>query len=612
MTSFFCQALRQLAAMWLLGLSCLSIRAQAGSDPFATYLQAIPPPVFNPTNRLQPLTYCGWGWQLSNATVQLATKFGYAANPGLGPTPYGVSQAATPGTMSYGLAQRAKANANFKIVQTVYKQPILGVLPDVYNTNNSTTGRWFGEGYYCTNSTGQYVDSGGRFSDSALYYIINGVTNGSFQPVQSPCAPASELQRWTDCQILMLKMFNSNCPMNIVENDGEWGLQPYTSNYKAFWSDPRFIADMNALGVSNTIPPAYNTDYRIYEYLSMQKAREMNQLTDAVRTNFPGVFYFFYNTSMEKFRNVDSTHHVSLSLDGMNSGDGWDSAFVATNLAFPTSELYYKNSNTGMTNAFNWFPAGATTNLGLDIAKGRGLLLEQLAWKAWNITQGKPLSYDYLTSGWTPRVWLPDPIYDDGHYTGFLKCLYAIGMIGGNMGWYGNDGTTNAHSLVSANFNAPFSVTNVPSWMMQMVLLSRVHAQFSWLADYLYDGSLVPSPYTNAMSQDLNLYDWAPEGQVGGQYLPGGYANTNLAHVFIRKLNASDNWLLTAWTSDTANASVTITNIPMLGTVTLNARTNGAVYLATPTTLTLQDTNGDYPTEWRGKPAPPPNFRVKQ
>lgn len=107
------------------------------------------------------------------------------------------------------------------------------------------------------------------------------------------------------------------------------------------------------------------------------------------------------------------------------------------------------------------------------------------------------------------------------------------------------------------------------------------------------------------MSWDLNNYDFAPETYNGSVNLPNGYKMDNTAHVFIRKKNASNDWLITAWTSADADESVTVTNVPTLGTFTVTARTNGAVYLATTTSLTLQDTNGLYPTEWRANlPAP--------
>ncbi len=90
----------------------------------------------------------------------------------------------------------------------------------------------------------------------------------------------------------------------------------------------------------------------------------------------------------------------------------------------------------------------------------------------------------------------------------------------------------------------------------------------------------------------------------------------NTAHVFVRKKNASNDWLLTAWTSADTNQSVTVT-VPTLGTVTLNARTNGAVYVGTSSAnLILQDTNGLQPTQWRSSipaPADPvaPSYRLR-
>ncbi len=96
--------------------------AQTGPDPFATWLQSLDRPVFNPASRLKPLTYTGWNWQLSNAAVTLATDYGYAAQAPA-PVLYFIGLSTNPASTVYGLAQHAYANTNFILSTTVIKTP---------------------------------------------------------------------------------------------------------------------------------------------------------------------------------------------------------------------------------------------------------------------------------------------------------------------------------------------------------------------------------------------------------------------------------------------------------------------------------------------------------
>ena len=235
----------------------------------------------------------------------------------------------------------------------------------------------------------------------------------------------------------------------------------------------------------------------------------------------------------------------------------------------------------GLTNNYNSY--------GIDISK-TGELTQFTDWAGFQITQGHPLSYNYVSAGWN-RAWLNtatgSSYIDYGHYMGLLKCFYTMGMTGGNAGNYEDNST---------NFNNPFPTNNPPQWLTQKIALGRIHAQFSWLETYLRDGTLLPGPYMHLLSTDQPAYD----------FVNGGKGGTNLAHVFVRKLNASYSWLLTAWTSGEKDENVTVT-VPTLGSVSLLARTNGAVYTASTNNLTLVDTNGLLPTVF----SPASHLRVK-
>jgi hypothetical protein len=187
---------------------------------------------------------------------------------------------------------------------------------------------------------------------------------------------------------------------------------------------------------------------------------------------------------------------------------------------------------------------------------------------------------------------------------GFLKCLYVAGMKGAVAGFYSNPKGTNASIFGENGFTGTFPTNLPPHWLLQIIALSRVHALFTWQEETLTNSILTPGNGKHWTSSDQPSYE---------------YTN-NLANIYIRTLarqaiaGDTNRWLICCWAPYAAQTNVTV-NIPTLGAVNLIARPSGAVYVATPTTLTLQDTNGVLPTEWMAQSqnlGPPQKLRVNQ
>ena len=184
-------------------------------------------------------------------------------------------------------------------------------------------------------------------------------------------------------------------------------------------------------------------------------------------------------------------------------------------------------------------------------------------------------TYDYVCPGYKQDakdpalpVWdATQPIDNDAKafgdlrlYEGFLKCLYTEGMIGGVAGYF---------SYPKGGFDAAFSPDKPPQYLMQMVILGRVHALFSHQEAFLRQGDLLPGPNKHAKVKDQPAYEF-----------PTGKPNRR---VLARKMPQEPKWLITAWAADGVEGPATV-EIPELGSVTLQARAIGSVY-----TATLQD-----------------------
>jgi len=246
-----------------------------------------------------------------------------------------------------------------------------------------------------------------------------------------------------------------------------------------------------------------------YEYISARKARAEMIIADEVKAAVPDrELYIYYTTTGGTHRNRHG--------DWRQWMYGYQWMKPVSDLA--SSEHYYMHFNSGWT--------------GKD-----DLLAQALNARGFEIENGSPLCYDWLCAGWPRQKGLgSDRVLEDRglgdlvRYTGFLKCLYH----------------------------------EPPHWIEQMIVLSRVHAFFSHLEDYIRNGELLPGPNKHVWSKEQPAYEF-----------PTGGADVR---VLIRRRKGRAAWLVAAWAAGGETRSVKVT-IPNAGEVSLKARPGGSVYL---------------------------------
>ncbi len=466
------------------------------------WLKAQTPPDFAPNSTLPPLTR--WGWAMSfEVAKELADRWGYAVE--------------FSGYVSEQVADEALANPkgrNGQCLALVAGNPRkykLGVLLDRQFPKDMPP-----EAYL--------RDAQGRF-----------ISDKGDPKMLSPEMPADCLKQAGQLSAVGLAKLHARCPVAIIQNGGEYGLNVPGWAQKYWEKDPKVVA---AKG-----------DMNWYQYISHQKAREQKAVADAVRAATPDrLLYVFYTCG------GDTHRHGTLKT--FHDDWAWDYSDMRACADIATNEYYYHDFNSG------W--------IGQD-----DILTQALGAKGYELRLGMKNSYDYLCPGYkqdekapSPPVWdAMGPIDNNAKtfgdlrlYEGFLKCLYTEGMIGGVAGYF---------SFPKGGFDAAFSPDKSPQYLVQMVILGRVHAIFSHQEAFLRQGDLLPGPNKHVKVTDQPAYEF-PTGKPHLRALA-------------RKMPKQPNWLITTWASDGIEEPATV-EIPELGSVTLQARAIGSVY-----TATLQD-----------------------
>jgi hypothetical protein len=466
------------------------------------WLKAQTAPSFDPDSTLPPLTR--WGWAMSfDVAKELADHWGYAVE--------------FAGYVSDKVADEALANPNGRNGQCLalvagnprkYK---LGVLIDRQFPKDIPPEA------YIRDAQGNFVAD--KWNPKSL----------------SPEMPEECLKQAGKLSAVGLVKLRTRCPIAIIQNGGEYGLNVLGWAQKYWEKDPRVVA---AKG-----------DLSWYQYISRQKAREQKAVADAVRAATPGrLLYVFYTCGGDTHRHG--------TLETFRDDWAWDYADMRACADIATNEYYYHDFNSG------W--------IGKD-----DMLTQALGAKGYELRFGMKNSYDYLCPGYkqdakasSPAAWDATGPMDNNAkafgdlrlYEGFLKCLYTEGMIGGVAGYF---------SYPKGGFDVAFSPDTPPQYLVQMVILGRVHAMFSHQEAFLRQGDLLPGPNKHAKVTDQPAYEF-----------PTGKRNLR---VLVRKMPKEPKWLITAWASDGVEGPATV-EIPGLGSVTLRARATGSVY-----TATLQD-----------------------
>ncbi len=426
-------------------------------------------------------------------------------------------------------------------------------------------------GFFVTNSAGQFVD------DNTNTNTWSSLTNTQYSPIVSPEAGIGDLSNEAAFLTAPLKTILSNAPIAIILNGGERDLGVVGYDLIAWQFDPRVQAQAV---VTNAYADPGNTNGLSWpRYISNKKAHQLSFLTSAVRANVPNrQLYIFYNTGNEQNR-FDIPGYGS--WEDVWSNWGWDSDVMNANTDLPSFQDYYVNA-TSWTNI-----AGAQWNQISD------LLTLHLNAVGYNFRLGSTNSYNWVCGGWSNNN--TNSLADIPRYTGFLKCLYTAGMVGGVAGYFSYPTGTNGTLLGGPGFDAAFPSNSPPHWLLQIMALSHVHALFSHLDNFLYNGDLLSGPQAHAMSLDQPAYEFTNTA---------GYVNDR---ILARKMRGTNLWLITVWAADGTTNNVTVT-IPIIGNLTVTAVPSASVYQVTMSGTNVQQTLLDEYASY--PPVPPTNLRV--
>jgi hypothetical protein len=368
--------------------------------------------------------------------------------------------------------------------------------------------------------------------------------------IWSPEAPRDVLDGAAEFRAGPLRKLREKVPVNIVLNGGEYALGVLGFAQKQWEQDPRVVA---AKG---------NKDW--FAYISEKKGLMETIIADAVRKAAPDrSLYIFYTAGGGTHRNR--------TKDWGQWAYGFEWMRTASDV--PSNEYYYKHFNDGWTGV-------------------NDMLTQALGSRGYELTFGAKLSYDWLCAGWIDEKPKPehkpgenpaalvDPtagkLGDIARYTGFLKCLYTAGTVGGNAGYY---------AFPLGGFGAPVPEDKPPHWLQQTAALAHVHAFFSHQEPFVRNSDLLPGPNKHRWSKDQPAYEFP-------------CADKNV-RVLARKLKDAPQWLVTAWAAD-GDARDAEVEIPDLGKVTLRARPESSVYRAEVKdgrpALTFLDEDGLHPT----------------
>lgn len=473
--------------------------AHAADMTPAEWLKAQPKPVFQQGHTLPPLTRFGWTLPL-DARMELAANWGYALEFGGYVTAASAAKLADPKSEESQLVALTAADPK--------RYPLAVICARDLPPNDQVPPET-----WTRTAEGKFLNGKAQSLDGTEWHK-------GMDVVYSPAAPDSVWQEAGRLRAEPLRQVRAKCPIAVVLNGGEYGLGVLGFARRAWEQDP---AILKAKG-----------DTPWYDYISERKARAETLIADAVKAAVPDrQLYIYYPTTGGSHRNR--------SADWGNWMYGYEWMKPVSDLA--SSENYYRHFNCGWTGTDN-------------------MLTQALNAKGFEIANGQPLSYDWLCAGWPREKGLgsgtADPLKDGGlgdiaRYTGFIKCLYTAGMLGGNAGYY---------AYPKGGFGVKFAADEPPHWLLQMVAFARVHALFSHLEPFLRQGDLLPGPDKHVWSKDQPAYEF-PTGDNG-------------TRVLARKLKDKPEWLLTAWAADGREREVKVA-VPELGTVTLRALPDGTV-----------------------------------
>jgi len=354
--------------------------------------------------------------------------------------------------------------------------------------------------------------------------------------IWSPEAPDDIFREAAAAWADPVREIRERAPIAIVLSGGEYALSVYGHHGKYWSQDPKVLA---AKG---------ERDW--YGYISESKARQERFISEAMRAAVPDrQLYLYYYTEACPHRD---------RYGGWWTW-AWDYKWMRPISDIPNTSIYFAHFNSGWTG-------------------NNDMLTQALNSVTQHLQFGDALSYNWLNAGWT-REKLGDAAFGDlTRYTGYLKCFYTAGMIGGVAGYF---------AYPKGGFGGDQG-EQAPHWLGQMMALGHVHALFSHLEDFLRQGDLLPGPDKHRWSKELAACEFSTGDPD--------------ARVLARKHRERAEWLITAWAAGGKDRDVSA-DIPVLGKVALRARGCGSVYRARledgKPSLRLLDEDGMEPSRIR-------------
>ena len=546
-------------AIGLLFLSLgMNSYAQTNVTP-AQYLALQQKPNFAASYHLPHLSVCMY-YPYSDTCIEIAKDWGYALYAGTGSynNNFSTDLANTNSTLWIAIRLAHSDPTHYQLQLNINQRYM----------NPAATGYPTNIGVWTTNSAGLLVAP----------YGTNTFSDPNYLSTSNILSPEGDDNYWSNAAawwVAPIATIASNAPIAIVENEGEYGLGHFGSGRSQAWcQDPRVQADTNSSPWNTYI--GGNGDYSTngwllwFNYSSYRFAHQYQFTTDAIRALLPNRdLYILYGPDGESYR------YLNIGGTGTGNGTNWATpgafnGYYTRSLSdYPNFESYYNHFNTGF--------VGVNS---LGNGSNEDMLTKYLNAVGAFITYGPTTNYSWVSGGYTTNNF-----GNITNYTGLLKCYYTAGMMGGVASYFNADQTEN-----------PFSPTNPPQWLLQIMALGHVHALFSHIDNFIWNGDLLPGSGIHISSTDQPAYE---------------FTNTTAdatARVLARKLRGQNQWIVTAWAADGTNRNVTV-SIPTVGVLTVLAANSGSVYQVTMSGTNVQQTLLD---EYASFPplAPPTNVRV--
>lgn len=372
--------------------------------------------------------------------------------------------------------------------------------------------------------------------------------------------------------------------ISVVNDIGEWGIQTATIG-PAFWDDDTwrmwmlssaFWDDASVRAAWGTMPDpgpwGEPVIERAYEGVSLGKAVSQGAVAQlVVAAANPDVLYTHYwagpapHTGRYNEWRQSASDQATLRAHHVNHPDDVYSA-----------QMYFGDNNEGGLGV-NW----TTTNTqsvgsGGELDRDGDHFTHALAAAANGIAAGSPYAYT-----WVSAKGLHAASYaDTTELMGYLKTYYALTMIGGP--YFSLDLQAD---VGSGRTEPSYTMTTMPPYMPSMFAMGEVHALYSHLEEFIFDGQVL----TNAHGDMHPFTHWIEPFALYEQYAYPVGAEFRGPHdssptcdrtvrVVIRKRNGHDEWLVAGWVSEGADREVDVELPAPLGRTTLHFRRGGSVY----------------------------------